>query len=355
MSKRHKKHKHSCSSSEEEKECKRGYPGKPGDTGPQGNQGNQGNQGFQGPANGAQGNQGNQGNQGEQGNQGNQGEQGPQGFQGSGSQGSQGPQGSQGSQSDSCFIINGAGNFRATVCEENFPNALVVKTNALSDQYVAIEGLSIPDLGAGTRKVWNKTTQSFRVGKVSNLLWDAANTGYGSHAFGEDVGAVGPYSFATGLHALALQQGEWARASGAFSITGDAQTMMMHIRGANTSQSNTIDLATDGSLDYPQVSSSSAWTFQLNIIGKAGITPSVYHSQIIIGSCDRDGNGNLIIDSPTSLYTKTFGAPASSVSLLVNNPDEFLVRCFAGTVGGNQPPTKWYATLTISQVINNQI
>jgi len=314
-------------------------------------------QGYQGIF-GIQGLQGLLGNQGLQGLQGPQGFLGSQGFQGS--LGNQGNQGITGPTGTSCQIINGANTFVATVCDPNIPNALVVKINGATGAtgsgttgpYNTVDAEALPNLGAGTRNTWDRTKQSLRVGRVNVFptIWDNNNVGYGSSVIGEDSGASGEYSLATGLQSYAPQRSTQARASGSFTSIGDVQFLEYYLRGQVTSGGSGITiLSTDGLLDYPLAPISTSWTFQINVTGRSAID-GLYHSQQIVGGCDCSSAGVLTIAVPTTLYVSTFGVTPSAV-VLSATANQFQINCTSGRdVINNIIPSKWYATLTISQV-----
>lgn len=62
---------------------------------------------------------------------------------------------------------------------------------------------SIPATGAGTRMMWYPKKAAFRMGRVTNHIWDDADTGEYSFGGGLDAEATGQYSFAYGAGAAA--------------------------------------------------------------------------------------------------------------------------------------------------------
>ena len=63
---------------------------------------------------------------------------------------------------------------------------------------------AIPASGSGTRMMWHPAKAAFRAGKVTATMWDEAETGESSSAFGLDTVASGAGSFAAGRSAKAL-------------------------------------------------------------------------------------------------------------------------------------------------------
>jgi hypothetical protein len=59
-------------------------------------------------------------------------------------------------------------------------------------------GTAVPDLGAGTRLLWNARSSSFRVGTVTGTEWDSANIGNYSIGMGYNCKASGVYSICLG-------------------------------------------------------------------------------------------------------------------------------------------------------------
>jgi hypothetical protein len=81
----------------------------------------------------------------------------------------------------------------------------------------------LPFLGEGKRMIWYPDKAAFRVGYVSGPLWDDANIGYHSMAFGNDASAPGESSVAFGWLSKAsgsnsIAMGHNALASGYYSI-----------------------------------------------------------------------------------------------------------------------------------------
>jgi len=64
--------------------------------------------------------------------------------------------------------------------------------------------------GAGTRMFWYPKQAAFRAGNVSGTLWDSANIGAYSVAFGHSTKASGQYSFAMGSLSVASGDGSLA-------------------------------------------------------------------------------------------------------------------------------------------------
>jgi len=165
-----------------------------------------------------------------------------------GPQGPQGPYGPQGSNASSCTLVNDTATVFATVCDPVISNGLVVKTNAVSDQYISAQAVSIPDLGAGTRMTFDKTKAAFRVGTVTGTEWNTASVGQASFAANLNTIASGANSNAFGFSTTASGFGSHAEGGGttasgqyahAEGNTTTAPGFNSHAEGNTTTSSGT--------------------------------------------------------------------------------------------------------------------
>ncbi len=85
-------------------------------------------------------------------------------------------------------------------------------------------GISVPNLGAGTRMMWIPSKAAFRAGTVDGTQWNNANVGSYSVAFGNNTTASGSYSVAFGNSTTA--SGDRSAAFGnSNSTSGDFSTV----------------------------------------------------------------------------------------------------------------------------------
>lgn len=153
-------------------------------------------------------------------------------------------------------------------------------------------------------------------------------------------------SIPSGFNAYANHYGEVARASGAFSVQGDAQTMEFILRRATTN-ATPAELVLDGAtasrrMTVPQGAS---WTFKMLITVRtdAGVD-AMYESVGII----RNNAGTTTADAITT--TEVFdGAslPATPVVVTADNANDALIITVTGVAATN---IRWVAWVRVVQV-----
>jgi hypothetical protein len=180
-----------------------------------------------------------------------------------------------------------------------------------------VSGAPVPDLGSGVRMMWIPSAAAFRAGYANSDLWDSANVGQGSAAFGVFTMASGGDSAAFGFE---------TRASGELSAAFGYQTVASG-QGSAAFGDNTI------AGNY-----SAAFGFQ-NVAGD---------NSGIFGASNTDtGSYNILAglrNTSSAFYTGTFGYSNNNTSF-----DSFVVGSYS--VGGGDP-LNWIATDPLFEVGN---
>ncbi|MES2224441.1 MAG: tail fiber domain-containing protein [Patescibacteria group bacterium] len=109
-------------------------------------------------------------------------------------------------------------------------------------------GVTVPDLGSGTRMMWIPNKAAFRAGNVSGTDWDDANVGTESVAFGQGK-ASGSQSFAFGSGAVASQQNAFAFGYSSIATASNAVAIGLDVTASgNTSTAFGIQTAASASV-----------------------------------------------------------------------------------------------------------
>ena len=150
--------------------------------------------------------------------------------------------------------------------------------------------LATADEGAGTRLLWHPKKAAFRAGTVTGTLWDEANIGAWSTAFGRDTDASGEGSTAMGIESYA--RGLCSTAIGCSAgATGEGSTAIGYsvtVSGDYTTALGIFTLAS-GSASTAMGSSTSASGFASTAMGFA--TEANAHSSLALGRYNI-GDGN---------------------------------------------------------------
>lgn len=113
-----------------------------------------------------------------------------------------------------CKLRSGFGGVVATVCDDQIPESLVIRENF--GNLVSAIGNNIPDL-SGKRLTYDKNLSALRFGYADSGIWNPANVGENSLAFGKN-------NIASGFGSLA--GGETNNVSGEFSsVFGSGNTV----------------------------------------------------------------------------------------------------------------------------------
>ena len=185
-------------------------------------------------------------------------------------------------------------------------------------------GIGVPIEGEGTRLMWYPRKAAFRAGYVqggqfgftdsggssystSGTVWDAANIGDASAAFGMSSRASASYAFAAGLASTAAQQSSVAM--GEFNVASGAASVALGYHAHTNARQGSFVFGDRSSVDYIRagVNHSANWRVSggFRIFTSSNLSTGVTVQSG--ASVSNWGQSNAVISTSTGAYLSTSG------------------------------------------------
>lgn len=165
----------------------------------------------------------------------------------------------------------------------------------------------------------------------------------GAVALGQSNTASATAAQARGTGALANRYGQDSFAAGIFAANGDAQRVVLVMRGKTTTNSP-VELALDGAASMPTVASGKIMHGTLVVTGvkSDGSAYATYYREVAIINA---GGTTTLIKSDAS--GSTDGASGTSLSVTANNTSDYLAVAPTGIAGETW---RWLAVFTANEI-----
>ena len=232
-------------------------------------------------------------------------------------------------QTNSAFVISPKGTGAFIVGPE--PDGLSTGGNA--------RGANALDL----QTLRNAATQVASGSSAVAIGVNTTSSGVNSVAIGSTCVASGQFAFARGRQALADRFGQDSFTTGAFAVTGDAQSVDFHLR-CRTTTNTPVEMALDGGTTYLTIPAGKVLSGILKITGvkSDGSAVAVYLRQVTI----RNASGiTALIGTVNTLGTDT--AAGTSVSITANDTGDYLSVLVTGVLSETW---RWVARFTGQEV-----
>lgn len=191
----------------------------------------------------------------------------------------------------------------------------------------------------------------------SIIIGIGSAAGVGAIAQGDNVSAIGDYSYAGGNDAVALSVSEFSRAGGSFVTAGDAQTTMIQLMGGKSyTQGNTagtlLTIGGNGTSHF-KVKNGYVFTIQYSYSARFSNNAAAFFSGVICGKIDNgllnyqvlpNTYGSVVL--PSSVITIT----NPGISLAVDSNNNLLVKSMLVSTNPQALDSREHLTMIVNNL-----